>query len=483
MNCAFPPQQIKQHPLYVPDDDCECIGVNAAPSPCTKLHSIDTENLLNSFNTRFASSCKQIIWTSDLVDKLISPLQRYLQGRVYGGPNDASLLLSASLRRNSKKMYPPKLHFNKSWYLEDQTYLQCWKHTLSSILGIILPADSFTSNWFTGLIASFIRLDGDHLASLDEPMGDIHSSGWRRVIAQGAEKDRVSFCESVAPNKALSKQDIQSSAVQYRGCLQVEEAHTAAYVGMTILTFHRLCCCINTDDCKPYIGCISVGSNKIKTFGDLREEMLNRNCNAAIVFVSLYKHRPSRMDKHYVSIWRVCDRSGEFYWNYFDPIHGMSKYVDRDPQFATSTNVFEDKPRSFFVFNLKFGDKVGLGGYYNHEFVQMVACNINSWTEHILVNYLRITEFGFENNCAFKLCSTPTTLRDEGSAVLGNLFIAVKSSGFYDRETGMKNVLLIILAFSLRLLFILSTGRKRSVGAFAAMDLQEGQVIDILETL
>jgi hypothetical protein len=32
-------------------------------------------------------------------------------------------------------------------------------------------------------------------------------------------------------------------------------------------------------------------------------------------------------------------------------------------------------------------------------------------------------------------------------------------------------------------LFILSTGRKHSVGAFAAMDLREGQVIDILETL
>jgi hypothetical protein len=131
----------------------------------------------------------------------------------------------------------------------------------------------------------------------------------------------------------------------------------------------------------------------------------------------------------------------------------MSEYVDSDPEFATTTNVFEDKPRSFFVFNLKFGDKDGSGGYYNHEFVQMVARNINSWTEHILLKYLRITEFGgFETNCAFKLCSTPTTLRDEGSAVLGNLFIAVKSSGFYDRETGMKNVLLIILA--LLLLFL-----------------------------
>ena len=447
MNCAFPPQQIKQHPHYVPDDDFQYIGENAAPSPCTKLHSIDTENLLNSFNTRFAS-CKENRWTSDLVDKLISPLQRYLQGRVFGGPNDASLLLSASLRRNSKQMYPPKLYFNKSWYLEKQTYLQCWKHTLSSILGIILPADSFTSNWFTGLIASFIRLDGDHLASLDAPMGEnIHSSGRRLVITPGAEQ---SFCESVAPNKALSEQDVRSSAVQYRGCLKVEDTNTDTYVGMTIITFHRLCCCVNTDDCKPYIGCIRVGSNKIKTFGDLREEMLNRNCNAAIVFVSLNKNRRSCMAKHYVSIWRVRDRStGEFYWNYFDPIHGMSEYVDRDPKFATSTNVFEDKPRSFFVFNLKFGDK---DGYYNHEFVQMVACNINSWTEHILLNYLRITEFGFENNCAFKLCSTPTTLRDEGSAVLENLFIAVKSSGFYDRETGMKNVLLIILA--LLLLFL-----------------------------
>ncbi len=161
----------------------------------------------------------------------------------------------------------------------------------------------------------------------------------------------------------------------------------------------------------------------------------------------------------------------------------MSEYVDCDPAFETYSNVFENEPRSFFVFNLKFGDKDGLGGYYNHEFVQMLACNINSWTEHILLNYLRITKFGFENNCAFKLCWTPTTLRDEGSAVLGNLFIAVKSSGFYDRETGMKNVLLIIRFFSLRLLFILSTGRKRSVGAFAAMDLPEGQVIDILGTL
>jgi len=337
-------------------------------------------------------------------------------------------------------MYPPSLYFNKSWYLEEQTDLQCWKHTLSSILGIILPADSFTSNWFTGLIASFIRLDKDHLASLD--------------AIQGAEENHFSFCKSVAPNKALSKNEIISSAVQYRGCLNVKETNTDRYVGMTNLTFHRLCCCVNTDDCAPYIGCISVGSHKIKTFEDLREEMLNRNCNAAIVLLSLHRDRPKSMDKHYCSIWRVYDRStGAFYWNYFDPIYGMSEYVDIDPEFATKTNVFEDKPRSFFVFNLKFGDKGGSGGYYNHEFVQMVACNINSWTEHILLKYLRITESGgFETNCAFKLCSTPTTLRDEGSAVLRNLFIAVKSSGFYDLETGMKNVLLIILA--LLLLFL-----------------------------
>ena len=175
-------QQINQHPLsaiYVHDaissqksEDWVITGQKASStaSSCIEFHSIDAEQLLDSFNERFATMMVTT-WNKKLVDKLISPLQRYLQGRVFGGPNDASLLPAPPKlrRRNSEEMYPPNLYFNQNWYLEAQNKLQCWKHTLSSILGIILPADICTSNWFTSLITQFIHLKEDVSALLDGP--------------------------------------------------------------------------------------------------------------------------------------------------------------------------------------------------------------------------------------------------------------------------------------------------------------------------
>jgi hypothetical protein len=171
------------------------------------------------------------------------------------------------------------------------------------------------------------------------------------------EEDNYSFCESVAPDKALSENEIISSMNKYCRCLKVKEKETHAYVGMTALNFHQLCCCLNTDDYTPYIGCITVGPNKIKTFKDLKEEMLTRNCNAAIVLATL---RESRYGKHYYSIWRGYDRSnkvGDSCWNHFDPIYGITEYADEDESVRES-KIFEHQQRSFFVFNLKFLLKV-----------------------------------------------------------------------------------------------------------------------------
>jgi hypothetical protein len=345
---------------------------------------------------------EETTWTNATVEKLVDPLKKHLQERNWGKANDSPIL---------------EIKKDPLLALEKQYNLLCWKHVLTSVLGITFPAEIALSNWYTGLSVCFIHFDNGYLDQLD-PME--------------LDAEHISFCDSKICNQ-LTSRNIQDSMATFLGLLK-SNSITHANKGMTQVDMHKFCCNFNTAFNKKYLGCIQVGTNSIRNFAELKFQLVQKESNVAFAFASISAQQTG---KHYYAIWIGKGNVAAV----FDPIHGITRFMDDDEdslKLINKTAIFESKWRTFFLLNLNLNES----GQIDTMEAEHLAKAINGRTDHILSDILKLPNFGFERNRSFgfALSSVPLQLSEDGGdedAVFGNPLVIVKLSNVYNENTGM----------------------------------------------
>jgi len=362
---------------------------------------IDYDQFISYLNSYMNADVPQ--WTVREVKKLIEPIQRVLRGRNFGACNDTGML-------GTHLADIPNYLYHEHLRLEKQKKMMCWKHVVCAAFGIVMPYDIAVSNWLTGMLISFIHLnEGDEL------------------LLDSTNNEELNICESVHPMYELSQLQLQLSFCKLLGHLRCTNRDLHAVGGMTVLNFHKLCCCFNGKHFKRYIGSISIPCEHLYRLVDVVEIVKKHDCN----FFSMYSTSTCGKIMHYYSMWIESNDYLTFYDSLLDQWQLFSVHDDESSYIRFVAPLLESVPRTLFLFKIPY--------YESFRNTQILSENttetLGKWTDHIIYNFMNLKEYGFENRYSITLWPSNAILRFDQD-FLGDHLVIVKQSRMFSQVTG-----------------------------------------------